>query len=650
MSPKSPRKSTANAASGAKPEKAANAEKRVAFRLHPRVLWDIITRQSGTLDRAVLEGVQNSIDAGATEVALTCDGTTLTITDNGAGFTSEAEIERCFATFGAPQTADEKAKKRFGYYRLGRGQLFAHGRNQWASAAFRMDVDIRAQASDGHCDEIDFGLSTDADPAAAAAGCAITIQLYKPLLPSDLAALYRDVKQQVRYIEAVAITWNGERVSLDPSKGKWDLVTEEAYVRLTDSSTLALYNLGVLVKHFPDSRFGTGGVVVSRKQLKVNFARNDVMSDCPVWPRVMRAIDQRAKRRRKAVLTDAERKQIARQIGERSYDGVESVRKLKLVTDVKGDVWSVEQIERWMEKHAVTKLAVCRDRFDHRGDRLMQYRLAFVVGQATLDAFGAETLDEWIAILAAYNAVTTLPHAEPCTLDEAAALLRTDYRIVPEADYTPTERAAVRLLNQARYTVMWPIHDRTVTLYLGQSDMADGWTDGRSYIVLHRKLVQSLGSVETFHALGHVLLHEVSHIVDGDGSQGEHVHNSTFYQTYHDGHQRLAHFVDACLTHWPKALESEGLAMRKAALREQDRAAKLARARAAFDAAVAATANTEADAVAEKKEEQKEQEGQRASGAPQTSAKEGTKGTKVTPGQRRRPIDAAPSPYYALLL
>jgi hypothetical protein len=40
---------------------------RRGLRMHPRLLWDVITRQSGTIGKAILEGVMNSIDAGATK-------------------------------------------------------------------------------------------------------------------------------------------------------------------------------------------------------------------------------------------------------------------------------------------------------------------------------------------------------------------------------------------------------------------------------------------------------------------------------------------------------------------------------------------------------------------------------------------------------
>jgi hypothetical protein len=44
------------------------------FKMHPKLLLDVIQRQAGTLSKAILEGVMNAVDAGATHGAITLDG------------------------------------------------------------------------------------------------------------------------------------------------------------------------------------------------------------------------------------------------------------------------------------------------------------------------------------------------------------------------------------------------------------------------------------------------------------------------------------------------------------------------------------------------------------------------------------------------
>ena len=61
--------------------------------MHPKLLLDVIKRQAGTLHKAVLEGIMNGIEAGATRVDIAYVAKpkpTLRITDNGKGFEPSA--------------------------------------------------------------------------------------------------------------------------------------------------------------------------------------------------------------------------------------------------------------------------------------------------------------------------------------------------------------------------------------------------------------------------------------------------------------------------------------------------------------------------------------------------------------------------------
>jgi len=103
---------------------------------------------------------------------------------------------------------------------------------------------------------------------------------------------------------AVPVTLNGTVISRDPAKQKWDHETEDAYFRIKMGGSVHVYNLGVFVREFAGYHFGCGGEVVAKKQLKVNFARNDVQDDCPVWRRVKEVLNQKAMRKNKERLDD----------------------------------------------------------------------------------------------------------------------------------------------------------------------------------------------------------------------------------------------------------------------------------------------------------------------------------------------------------
>jgi len=141
------------------------------FKMHPKLLMDVIRRQAGTLGKAIVEGVQNSIDAQATGVDITTERGRVVISDDGGGFPSRDEIEKFFEVFGQPHDASER--KVYGTFRMGRGQMFAFGRNQWRSGQFAMEVDIEK-----------FGLDYQLHAGLEAApGCRIEIALYEPSIP-----------------------------------------------------------------------------------------------------------------------------------------------------------------------------------------------------------------------------------------------------------------------------------------------------------------------------------------------------------------------------------------------------------------------------------------------------------------------------------
>ena len=232
------------------------------FRMHPHLLFDVIRRQAGTLLKAILEGVMNAVDAKATEITITLDKTLLRITDNGTGITEKAAIERYWETFGQPPEAHEA--KTYGQFRMGRGQLFAFGCNTWKTGPFQMYVDIWNKGLDYQLTEVEKALP----------GCDINVMLYNPLLPSDMDQTLRELAIAIKYVPA-KIVLNGKEVTTDVEGIEWDHVLPEAYIRLKQGGNMYVYNLGVLVCSHPAHTFGCGGEVVSRKQLRVNFARNE---------------------------------------------------------------------------------------------------------------------------------------------------------------------------------------------------------------------------------------------------------------------------------------------------------------------------------------------------------------------------------------
>lgn len=150
------------------------------------ILWSIIKSQAGTLGKAVLELVMNSIDAGASTVSVDLSGSRLVVSDDGKGFQSREEIENWFETFGTPH---EKGDARYGRFRMGRGQVMAFTRNRWRSGTFSMFVDIRDLG-------LEYELTTESKPHK---GCRIEGDLYEKLSPSEVIRVTDNLRELCKY-------------------------------------------------------------------------------------------------------------------------------------------------------------------------------------------------------------------------------------------------------------------------------------------------------------------------------------------------------------------------------------------------------------------------------------------------------------------
>ena len=138
------------------------------FKIDKNILYSIISKQAGTIQKAFLELTMNSIDAGASEIRMEFDGENFSFSDNGKGFESEEEIHKFFGTFGTPH---QEGDATYGKFRMGRGQIMAFSHNVWKSNTFYMDVDIKNRG-------INYIFESNQEKIE---GCLITGELYTKL-------------------------------------------------------------------------------------------------------------------------------------------------------------------------------------------------------------------------------------------------------------------------------------------------------------------------------------------------------------------------------------------------------------------------------------------------------------------------------------
>ena len=104
------------------------------------LLGDIISKQTGSLNKAIKELFQNSFDARATEIEVTMNTKGLRFIDNGTGMNKE-DIHKYFRVFGA--TAKRGDITKIGKFAMGRGQIFNFGKVLWKTQNYAMVVDIK---------------------------------------------------------------------------------------------------------------------------------------------------------------------------------------------------------------------------------------------------------------------------------------------------------------------------------------------------------------------------------------------------------------------------------------------------------------------------------------------------------------------------
>lgn len=522
--------------------------KKRSLGMHPNLLYDIIMRQAGTLQKAILEGVMNAIDAGATECRVNLGTHDFTIEDNGRGFQSEQEIEDWFDTFGTPH---EEGDATYGRFRMGRGQLFAFGENHWITRQFEMEVNVKKSG-------FDYDLI---EHKQIFQGTRISVKLYDPITPSDLERAKAELRKFVAWAQ-IPVILNGEQVSKLPTDGKWDFEDEDAYYALSaDRSQLTVYNLGVLISDFWAGRFGVGGTIVTKKPVEVNFARNDIQAICPVFKRIQTKIkaDSGKAAKKKTKLTDAERDMLVKDFlaGEMS---VEDAAELRALTDVNGRSWPISKLAKIPHQFG-GHLAVAS-----RGDQMIETAqrrgISFSIDEATLERFGANDGESFLArvkeccqrVADASSSTRWCPKARDIYAiadmnkdeisivdrDFLGGFVNSDHIALTERELTPDQKIILKAITSAAKVMITALNrssyeDRSFDwrqIHLGKSDTALAWTDGTKNIWFDVEFARQLRrGYAGAYQVSMTMLHEFLH-TGPDTATHEHDHH--FYQSFHD--------------------------------------------------------------------------------------------------------------------
>jgi hypothetical protein len=424
----------------------------------------------------------------------------------------------------------------------------AFGANVWHTNNYKMVVDLKPQQKGNSNNEAlgyDFYKINDNNP-----GCHIEVKLYDKLSPSGLDSVIRGIRENMKYVE-VPVFLNGKQISIDPATEEWDEITEDAYIRRKGGGTLDIYNLGVLVTKQSQYMAGASGVVVSKKALDVNFARNAVQASCPVWKRVLKVLkeDNLKALKRKVPLDDVQRDFFSRQIfsGEIRLNDLDENR---IITDVTNSHHPFSVFCRLSNYNNNISVA-------ERGDRVAEMahtrKLAFVVTKEMAERFNASTPEEFVAAVHKIFADNNrhIPRINAVDRSHFDKVISSSHEPVAEKELNKAERLALRALREANRTMyqqgLWydyrsgtqtfnksenPRRQGPRQISVGASDTALAWTDGSSNIWFERKQLKLIkNGMPGMIQLANILMHEYLH---NEASTNTHEHGVEFYNRHHN--------------------------------------------------------------------------------------------------------------------
>lgn len=480
-----------------------------------KLLMDTIRRQAADLEHGWREAIQNGIDSpGATQVRLTYDEDLTVVRDNGDGVDIDSDRGlQLLKNLGETSKAGDDAS--IGEFGVGKGQVVAKGHAVFVSGDAALHFDVR-----------EWGLEVKTVPwmGEPVDGFEVRVAHYDDAVPNygyKWDRFESRIADRFRYAEEATGTRvfvNGERVSDgDPAgaaDGEYGRVVDAAPDTGVDAvlaiepernnDEIAVYSHGVRVKDVDGK--GAGGVLVTRDNLMVNYARNDIDSDCETWGALEPWLrDQAADLLEGApdhLLGPAARQFLAERVFE--ADGLAGIQDVdgekemfRLVTGETAslnDITGADQVGfAPRDDHRARKLAegwqmVVLDESDEATARLKEV---------------FDTLEEVVA--SAPEAFDTDQKADEVSLPDTHEAMADD----------ELNTAQHRKLAAARELADRLAIDREVNW--GHSEVVDAWTDGREEIVLTDSAAPARAREQWLPQVFRALVHQWAHQSDTEG-------------------------------------------------------------------------------------------------------------------------------------
>lgn len=551
------------------------------FELDPQIIHHIIYSQAGSIGKALIELLMNSVDARATSVYLHLSREGFTCRDNGQGFASRDDVINYFGRFGTPH---QEGDATYGRFRLGRGQIMAHARTHWRSVNWQMQVDTREM---GYNYELN-------DLAPPCTGCAISGEWYEPLSDAELMSSIQELRDLVRYTP-VSVTLNERVITRKPESEKWDAEDDFAWYRLREDGAVSIYNQGVLVRHDPGHMWGVGGLIVSKQAIALNVSRTEILrKTCPVWGgisahfgKLAAAMTGKTGEHRK---TESRREKTARALLAGEGDLVELYSREEVITLLPGKKHvTLGEFLQQCRRFTAGGYEGCYTVADGvndvpRGELIAGAGIAAVVHPLTLTRFGCYSVAEFNESLVRIHENLRAFDPDCWYSSRAFEPAVIDFDVLSDAFVERTEivsekHALDAETRRAWVALRWCLYQyarrctggrdgyagsarggKQFNVLLGTSTSAEAWTDGQTYIACNVAVVRRLRTdpLRTAGYIFSLIEHEVAH----EGDSLDCGHDEAFYQRFHDISISMAdvrqRYIHIWMMKYTKSLEKEG--------------------------------------------------------------------------------------------
>lgn len=502
------------------------------FEVDKAIISDLIHSQNGTISTALRELVMNAIDAKSKRCDIQLNTNSFSVADNGCGFASKESIEQVFKRFGDPH---EDGDATFGRFRIGRGQIMSFGTITWHSNGFKMHTDVQQLGNGFELEELQF-------KEDHYNGCCVSGKFYKELDSWDISHVKKEIAKLVKYTDLI-VTLNGIDIT-ETESTKWDIDDDDVKIKWSPSRRdgIHLYSLGVYVKNIDRYRYGLDADIVTKRALTLNMARNEINDIDPLWKIIdghLKAQSLLIANNKNKRMTEDTRKSLICQIINSEVSLLE-VLYLPILRDCRGQCISLRTL---FSRSFPVSIPPARSRL---ADTIATQKTAFILHHDELRIWEVDSLQEWQTLL--INLALMFDHSD-WEMNNLRNIRLVDFNsliqgVSDSLTILKTSSLSAKIAaGKNALTLASKIMSKRITkhsdgsiatrkILIGQSAVADGWTDGISYIAITDAKVKLLdsgyyGAVQ----LAMLLLHEYCHDKHDSGS---HEHDFAFYERFHN--------------------------------------------------------------------------------------------------------------------